>query len=516
MISIDIPNRPFSTETITGLMLPDGIFEAALGKQRINAQFKNTGGSAINNFTLYVESVSNPAIIITPATYSVPAIGGNAVTVRSWDIDVSNAPVGSHYVSFIANHASGKKRIIKKIFVTRVEFDQATQTFSAATPEGILSVKFKSVVIPANVNCCCSHKKEGREPSQGKTFEMKNLADLLNTVGRDFKFCPPGYLPLEIETAVTPTPPFPGQYGDLPFNDPWWKIILCIIALILLIAAAINDAVNGTGDVGVSTGTGGSSGSGSENCCGFEAQGGSSSYVTAGLVAAAAAVATVAACSDVRDPYRRGQDNTVPGAGENTILEKLDAKFKYPEPIAMGRPFKAGVDWKYTRITVDPANAQHSYSFSASDMNENVHVLSNYIIKAPDVIRVYQKQPFIITGEFFDAKQKQMSGAQLFVKCFLFGPGGRVISFAMQDDGLTPDQKANDGLYTGIHYFSRDDGGLWKIYVIAQDINNAQTDMNPEDAARIIGGMVLTHQLTITFEGGNCPFVADGDVNVIV
>jgi hypothetical protein len=51
--------------------------------------------------------------------------------------------------------------------------------------------------------------------------------------------------------------------------------------------------------------------------------------------------------------------------------------------------------------------------------------------------------------------------------------------------------------------------------VIAQDVNNAQPDMSPEDAAQIIGGMVLTNQLVITFDQDECPFVPDGFVNVI-
>jgi hypothetical protein len=39
--------------------------------------------------------------------------------------------------------------------------------------------------------------------------------------------------------------------------------------------------------------------------------------------------------------------------------------------------------------------------------------------------------------------------------------------------------------------------------------------MTPDQAAQIIGGMVLTHQLSITFEGGTCPLVPDGHVHVV-
>ena len=40
---ITVPNRPFSTELFTGMMLPDGFFDAFLGQQQINAHFKNIG-----------------------------------------------------------------------------------------------------------------------------------------------------------------------------------------------------------------------------------------------------------------------------------------------------------------------------------------------------------------------------------------------------------------------------------------------------------------------------------------
>lgn len=53
--------------------------------------------------------------------------------------------------------------------------------------------------------------------------------------------------PSEVDYAVDYTHPFGGQYGPIPFQDPWWKILLIIIAIILSIAAAVSggaDLVN--------------------------------------------------------------------------------------------------------------------------------------------------------------------------------------------------------------------------------------------------------------------------------
>ena len=85
----------------------------------------------------------------------------------------------------------------------------------------------------------------------------------------------------------------------------------------------------------------------------------------------------------------------------------------------------------------------------------------------------------------------------------------------LQDDGALPDEKPSDGIYTGRLHFSQSSAGLWRYFVIAQDVNYATPDMQPEEAAQIIGGMVLTHQLVVTFDQDECPLVPDGHVMVV-
>ena len=221
-------------------------------------------------------------------------------------------------------------------------------------------------------------------------------------------------------------------------------------------------------------------------------------------------MATAAACSDARDPFRRGEDNTIPAPGELTTGEKLHLVIDYLEPVAPGKPFLIGAKWEYTRITTGK-----TYTYAVDEKNNNVHVLSKYVITAPDVVHTYKKEFWTVTGEFYDQDGNKMTGDQLFVQCFLFGPNGELSSFVMQDDGNYPDEKPSDGVYTGGRYFNSREKGLWTFCVVAQDINNAQSNLTPEEQAQIIGGMVLTNQLTISFNGGECPLVPDGDVNVI-
>jgi hypothetical protein len=147
-------------------------------------------------------------------------------------------------------------------------------------------------------------------------------------------------------------------------------------------------------------------------------------------------------------------------------------------------------------------------------------VVSRYDIKAPDVVRRYKREPFVVEARFTGPAGDLFRGEQLFVQCFLIGPAGQYERFTLQDGGIQPDEKSNDGVYTGVFQFASDkagdgDKGVWTFFVIAQDVNAAQADMSPEEAAQYIGGMVVTHQLTIDFTGGTCPLIPDGHVNVV-
>ncbi len=62
--------------------------------------------------------------------------------------------------------------------------------------------------------------------------------------------------PTVVEYGIDYQPPFRGQYGPFPFDDPWWKILLIIIAILLSLAAAVSsvaDLANRSDDVVIGT-----------------------------------------------------------------------------------------------------------------------------------------------------------------------------------------------------------------------------------------------------------------------
>jgi len=534
MSHFTIPNRPFATDLITGLMLPDGIFVTMLGRQNLTVQLKNQGATASGFSAVYVESVSHPSIIVYANTHNLAPLDSQATTSVAWTVDVANCPAGLHYVSLMVDEGGTKTRLIKKFFVLGVTFDPSTG-FLAEVPEGRMRVKFGDLVKPRTR--CCAHPRaidpdrepprndhEGRcdcgKESYGAAPRIqkprRTLEEMIRSFSghqREFLFCPPGYLLKTAEYSWEPTPPYQGQYSDLPFDDPWWKVVLCILAFLLLVGGAIAEAVDGSGDISVSVEYPPSSSGPAEDCCGIEASGGGTSYVAAGLVAAAAAAATAAALSDARDAFRVGQDKTPPAAGETTLSEHFLVEFAYPEAVSLGKPFVVEADWKYRRET-----DTNAYSHGQKDAFSNVHVATAYEVTAPEIaIRANPDKPWIIKARFRDADGALYAGERLFVQCFLIAPSGRWHRHVMQDDGIWPDEAANDGTYAAHVDFRRikAETGTWLYYVIAQDVNHAQPDMTAEEAAKIIGGMVLTNQLTLSFTEDECPIIPDGHVLVV-
>ena len=54
---------------------------------------------------------------------------------------------------------------------------------------------------------------------------------------------PVAWLPVSFDYRIEPNPAYVGQLGPLPFEDPWWKVILIILAILLAIASLIYDYV---------------------------------------------------------------------------------------------------------------------------------------------------------------------------------------------------------------------------------------------------------------------------------
>lgn len=490
-------SRPFAIEPVTSIMLPDGIFDNAIYHLRIACHYTNTSGQDLTNAKIYLESVSDPGIVATARTYTFPKIPAGATVLLTWDANFQNATPGKRLVSFVAQ-AEGfeANRSIAQIFVSQTRYDPVKKHYTCTVEEGTLTVSDIQAIAPA------------------ATWGIRD--------GKDGQcHCPPDgpWIPTGATLVWQANPAYTGLHGELPFADPWWKILALIIALIAAIVAAVAAATGGgTASIGAS-GTFDES-EPSVHCCTPDVGAGPKrDYTVAGVASAIATGALAVACADFADPFWRGQAATPPGAGEKTVAEKVVAHWKLPKPPAAGKPYEANVSWKYTRFT----DAQE-YHHSVSETQTNIHVAKGVEVEAPDKVHAYH--PLWVRARFHRDGGSLFKGADLYAFCLFRAPGGLYFVVPLTDDGLGFDPGANDGTYAGaldlervvpiLRRYKLEELGVWRLYLFAQDVNLTKPGTPPEIAAQTIGGFVVASAITLTFDPSlPCPLEAQASVTVI-
>lgn len=218
-----------------------------------------------------------------------PLNPGAARTVY-FKVDVASAAPRKHEIEFVCRNMAGMadphhpaRRVKKQVFVSRTTVDSSTGEIVSEVQEGSLRLKLKEIAID-QVNGrkarrrCKPHGRRDRQHDRqtldtlrqtlkdlldGKRVDPCVIQQILNCYCNckpggggggggdpheptDGRFCyDPFYaFPTKFSYVVIPRNPFPGQYGPIPFEDPWWKVLLLIIAAILLIAGALAEAAD--------------------------------------------------------------------------------------------------------------------------------------------------------------------------------------------------------------------------------------------------------------------------------
>jgi hypothetical protein len=493
---MQVLSRPFAVEPVTNIMLPDGIFDNALYNLRIGCHYTNLSGAPLTNVRLYLESVGDPGIVPVARTFYFASIPAGASVQVMWDANFQNATPGKRLVSFVAK-ADGfeSRRTIQQIFVSQTRFDGATNTYTCTVEEGKLTVSNISAIVQRpnwgivrDGNCQCS-------PEGGP------------------------WVPTGMTLAWAPNPAFSGVHGELPFSDPWWKILAIIVAIIAAIVAIVAAAM------GAGTASFGASGTFEEtdpsvSCCTPDTGAGpKKEFTVAGVASAIATVAAAVALSDAADPFWRGQENTPPAAGEMTIGEKVVANWSLPDAPNAGKPYVADVNWTYTRFTTGG-----TYEYSVTETQTNVHVLDGLEVETPATVHPFE--PLWVRSSFHKPGGALFTGSDLYSFALFRSPGGLYFVVPLTDDGLGFDPVANDGVYAGsldlekayrlLLEYGLDVHGMWRVYVFAQDVNQTKPGTPPEIAAQHIGGFFVASAIHITFDPSlPCPLEAQGTIDVI-
>lgn len=326
-------------------------------------------------------------------------------------------------------------------------------------------------------------------------------------------------MPTGMTLVWTPNPAFAGTHGDLPFSDPWWKVLAIIVAVIAAIVAVVAAAL------GAGTASFGASGTFEEtepsvSCCTPDVSAGpEKEFTVAGVASAIATVAVAVALSDEADPFWRGQAATPPAAGELTTGEKVIARWTLPEAPNAGKAYTAEVEWTYTRMTTG-----QTYQHTVSETQQNIHVLDAVDVETPPTVNAFK--PLWVRARFHRPAAGLFKGSELYAFALFRSPGGLYFVVPLSDDGLGFDPAANDGTYAGSldleqayrrllkHHL--DARGVWRVYVFAQDVNQTKPGTPPEIAAQHIGGFFVASAISITFDPTlPCPLEAQGSILVV-
>lgn len=499
-IPLQVLTRPFAIEPVTNIMMPDGIFDNAIYNQRIAAHFTNTSASALTNVTIWFESVGDPGIATVARTHFFASIPAGAAVLVAWNANFQNATPGKRLVSFVAKgDGFESNRSIQQIFVSQTRFDSATNTYTCAVEEGTLTVSNISAHLP------------GKEWGQ------------TGTDGNECR-CPPTTGPV-VPTGMTmvwaPNPAYAGVHGELPFADPWWKVLAIIVAIVAALVAIIAAAL-GAGNASFSAGGTFEETDPSVECCTLKGAGsGQPEYTVAGVASAIASLAVVVACSDVADPFWRGQEATPPAAGEMTVGERVVAKWRLSDAPNAGKPYPAEVSFTYQRITTGA-----TYTFALSETQTNIHVAGEVEVESPATVNAFK--PLWLRARFQKVDGGYFRGTELYAFVLFQAPGGLYFVEPLTDDGLSFDPGANDGIYAGSLNLERayrlllsqqppqDVYGVWRAFVFAQDVNLTKPGTPPEIAAQHIGGFFVASALQITFDPTlPCPLNAQAAITVV-
>jgi len=525
-VPADIPHRPYSVYPSANLITPDGFFITNLGLQFVELHVKNEKNGNLANVRVYIEGFSDPHIVPFLEYQNLGDIPKDASVPTRFLADFKDATPGFVWVSFIVESDGHEfKRIIKKIYVTRLDYNENTKTVSVYAPEGRMDVRIKRSIIDRKHSRC--HGK----PSPKDPIIL---------------------LPTHMTFEWFPDPPYEGKRGPYPFEDPWWKVLVFVAAFIVLlaIAAAVDYFSDGEFDGASVVVSGGDippapdgyydQGGPDEDgnfCCdeivdkipqkddeigvGASASGDNTvEKVAYGLVGPGALA--IAGYCDAIEPHFRGQENTVCPKGEFTISEKVEAWVRYSHPPVPGTKYKLDVRFDYTRFTT---SGEDHYSVDF-ETQSNRYYLESYEVEAPS-IHDRRDGPLRVKARFKKPDGSYYKGSDLRVFGVLVSSYDAVRVFDMADHGMELDEKPEDSWYTGGYTFGmktrgkpgyespdEDLPGIWYVYVFAQNVNTVPEGTDPFDAGKVVGGMMFTPRMKLGF-GEPCELLHDHVVQIL-
>lgn len=302
----EIVNRPFALRRDNLVMMPDGIFDTSIGKYYMGVQIKNVWVKELEKSTLIDLSdmcrqrLQNLGIVIddTWSHQELQMLGqtqfGRGIVLGKllpdqvhtvyFKADVSSANPGKPPVELhlydrnpIPDPNDARRFEERKIFISRSYYDSDNLQMVCEIPEGRMIASINKIAVEEGHPRLHCRKLPPRKFPQ-REAQREQLRDLLKRllegeevdpcrikklldivcckpgdreklppgfIERDGKICwvDPFYYFIKEMDAKLEVPPYKGAFGPIPFEDPWWKLFLALLALIFGSIAA-GDKIN--------------------------------------------------------------------------------------------------------------------------------------------------------------------------------------------------------------------------------------------------------------------------------
>lgn len=306
---IEVPIRPYAVRTDNFQMMPDGIFETVLGQYYMGVRVKNIWGldfpadqiMDISPQSMSILASQGIQVIDSWESSELESLGqkmnGRRVVIGPlkqfesktvfFKVDCANARPRKHHVEFeclrptTPDPENPERRVTKKIFVSKSYYDDVTKEMVAECPQGKLRMKLRKVLIDSkSVRRAMKRIAKVRPQPPVTTEELKRILEALES-GKRIDLCQilkllkcycecsdidggkPGsrgryafdeffLWPLEFSYTVE-TSPYSGTYSPLPFDDPWWKLFLLLLALFLYLTGTSEDLAYHDDDIVIGT-----------------------------------------------------------------------------------------------------------------------------------------------------------------------------------------------------------------------------------------------------------------------
>ncbi len=214
---IRFSNRPFCIEPLTGLMLPDGIFDSTV--RFLEIAFYVTNQSAFPLRWAWVRpdfEVQTEWLFLGNTFIQLGRMAPGTSRLVKWKADFSACTPGKKSLGIefglqrdwdeLGGGGDGFEQ--RTIFVSRTTKDEETGVYRCEVPEGALQLKMlrKSMIRGWEI------KEEPQGDNPATTITIPSIGVLH-----------------EIEASVISSP---GNEDNIPFADPWWKIVAWIVAVL--------------------------------------------------------------------------------------------------------------------------------------------------------------------------------------------------------------------------------------------------------------------------------------------